>query len=227
MKYFNKSLKKVGNIIMGMNISEIIKAILNFDEYIYMIINQWGRVTYLILFILIFAEAGLIILTFLPGDSLLFLSGTLASVKLLNFYLIVLIFCVAVIVGDTTNYYIGKFFGKRILHKENPRFFKKEYVEKAHNFYEKHGKLAIIMGRFIPVVRSFVSFVAGIGEMEFLKFISYAAIGGILRVVLFLFAGYYFGNLEIVRNNLGKAIMVVTCITMIPAVVGFIRQKRK
>ncbi len=212
---------------MGMNISRIINTVSNFEEFIHIIINQCGRATYLILFILIFAEAGLIVLTFLPGDSLIFLSGTLASVRILNFYLILFIFCVAVIVGDTINYYIGKFFGKRILHKENPRFFKKEYVEKAHDFYERHGRLAIIMGRFIPVVRSFVSFVAGIGEMEFIRFISYAAIGGILRVALFLFTGYYFGNLEIVRNNLGKAIMVVTCITMIPAVVGFIKQKWK
>lgn len=209
-----------------MDISKIIHSILNFEDYIYMVVNQYGVITYLILFIIIFAEAGLIIFTFLPGDSLLFLSGTLSSIGFLNVYATFLTFCAAVLVGDTINYYLGKFFGKRILHKESPRFFKKDYVLKAHNFYEKHGKLAIIMGRFIPVVRSFVSFVAGIGAMEFSKFILYASIGGLLRVIVLLFAGFFFGNLQIVRDNLEEAIFIVTCITMMPAFVGVIRQKR-
>lgn len=212
---------------MEMSITEFVNYILNFEEFIYTVIGQCGSITYLILFIIIFAEAGLIVLTFLPGDSLLFLSGTLSSIGLLNIHLTFLIFCTAVLVGDTINYYIGKFFGKRILHKENPRFFKKEYVDKAHDFYEKHGKVAIIMGRFIPVVRSFVAFVAGLGTMSFSKFISYASIGGILRVIVFLYAGYYFGNLQIVRDNLERAILLVTCITMLPAIVGLLRKRNK
>jgi membrane-associated protein len=223
---FNKGLR-IWRVTMEMNISKFISSVLNFEEFIYMVINQYGIITYLILFTIIFAEAGLIIFVFLPGDSLLFLSGTLSSIGFLNVHVTFLIFCAAVLVGDTINYYIGKFFGKRILHKENHRFLKKDYVDKAHNFYQKHGRLAIIMGRFIPVVRSFVAFVAGLGAMEFSRFILYASIGGILRVILFLFAGYYFGNLQIVRDNLEKAIFLVTCITMIPAVIGFIRQKSK
>ena len=210
-----------------MEMSKFINNILNFEEYIYTIVNQYGSITYLILFIIIFAEAGLIILTFLPGDSLIFLTGTLSSIGILNIYLNLLVFFAAVLVGDTINYYIGKFFGKRILNKENPRFFKKEYVDKAHIFYEKHGKVAMIMGRFIPVVRGFVAFVAGLGTMSFSRFITYAFMGGVLRVIVFLYAGYYFGNLQIVRDNLEKAIFLVTCITMLPAIVGFIKQKIK
>lgn len=210
---------------MSVELGKILNVLLNLDKYLFNIVNQNVTITYVILFVIIFSEAGLIITSFLPGDSLIFVTGTLTAMKLLNLPLIFVVLYGAVILGDTINYYIGKFLGRKILGKESSRFIRREHIEKAHIFYDKHGKLAVIMGRFIPVVRSFVAFVAGLGAMDFPRLIGYAAIGGLLRVFVFLFAGYYFGSLQIVRNNLEVAIVVVATISMSPAIVGIIKQR--
>lgn len=198
----------------------------NFETYLKVSINQYGAYTYLLLFFVVFLEAASIITSFLPGDSLIFITGTLASIKALDIGITLGVLWGAVIVGDAINYYIGKLLGRKILSIKENRFFKKESIEKAHIFYENHGRVAIIMGRFIPIVRSFIAFVAGFSSMNFYKFMLYAAVGGMLRICVFLFVGYFFGSLQIVRNNLEVAIMIVASVTMLPALVGFIRGKQ-
>ncbi|QGU96354.1 hypothetical protein GOM49_15760 [Clostridium bovifaecis] len=198
----------------------------NFETYLRVAVNQYGAYTYLLLFFLVFLEAASIITSFLPGDSLIFVTGTLASIKALNVSVTLGVLWGAVIVGDAINYCIGKLLGKKILSMKENRFFKKESIEKAHLFYEHHGRVAIIMGRFIPIVRSFIAFVAGLSSMNFYKFMVYASIGGILRICIFLFVGYFFGSLKIVRDNLEFAIMIVAAVTMLPAIIGFVRGKQ-
>jgi len=212
---------------MLLDFGQLMPFMVNFDKYLYKIINQNTFLAYLIVFLIVFSEVGLIIMTFLPGDSLIFVTGALTSLGLLNLPLVFIMLCSAVVLGDSVCYSIGKYLGKRIMKKEQNRFFKKEYIKEAHEFYEKHGKVAIIMGRFIPVIRSFVAFVAGIGSMSFYRLILYSAIGGILRVSAYLFGGYYFGSFEIVRKNLVFAIMLVSIFAMLPAVVGIIKQGAK
>lgn len=206
---------------------EFIHIASNFEDYLSLVVNRYGIYTYILLFLMIFLEAASIITSFLPGDSLIFIVGTLASIKLLNLPIILVILWAAIIVGDAINYYIGKLLGKKIMNKGDKWFFKKESIGKARTFYENHGKMAIIMGRFIPIVRSFIAFVAGLSSMKFYKFLVYAAIGSFLRICLFLFGGYYFGRIDIVKNNLDKAVMIVAAITMLPAIAGIIKSKQK
>lgn len=210
---------------MALDLKGLLPILMNLDQYLYRIVNENSFLAYITVFFIVFSEAGLIIFTFLPGDSLIFVTGALASVKLLSLPLVFTLLLAAVIAGDMINYSIGKFLGKKIMKKKNTRFFKKEYMEKAHNFYERHGRVAIIMGRFLPVIRSFVSFAAGVGTMSFRKLVLYSSIGGLLRISLYLMGGYYFGSLQIVRRNLVIAIMIVTMVTMLPVVFGFIKQK--
>jgi membrane-associated protein len=206
---------------------EFLYIVSHFEDYISIAIHRFGAYTYILLFFVIFLEAASIITSFLPGDSLIFVTGTLASIKLINIIIIFIVLCAAVIAGDIVNYYVGKILGRKILRSKDNKVFKKESIERAHMFYENYGRVAIIMGRFIPIVRSFIAFVAGITSMNLYKFMGYAIIGGILRIFVFLFAGYYFGTLKIVRDNLEFAIVIVATITIIPAIVGFIKGRIK
>lgn len=209
----------------------ILYIILNFEEYLTIVLQQYSLHTYFLVFLIIFLEAASIVTSFLPGDSLIFVTGTVASVNLINVLVTFIILCIAVLLGDAINFYVGKLLGKKLLKAGDGRFFKREYIIKAHEFYENHGKSAVIMGRFIPVVRSFIAFVAGFSSMNFYNFIAYATIGSILRVCLVLFSGYFFGSLQIVRDNFEIAIISVALITTIPALIGIIKsalnKKRK
>jgi membrane-associated protein len=207
-----------------------IDLILHMDKYLAQIIHDYGTWTYLFLFFVIFMETGFVITPFLPGDSLLFAAGTFASPALalaggkppLNIWLVWLLLCIAAVLGDTVNYWIGHAIGPRAFSGEI-RFLKKEYLDRTHAFYEKYGGVTIIIARFIPIIRTFAPFVAGVGEMTYGKFISFNVIGGIAWVSLFTFGGYFFGNLSFVKENFSFVILAIIFISVLPAIIEFIR----
>lgn len=183
--------------------------------------------TYAILFAIIFCETGLVITPFLPGDSLLFAAGSFAAVGALNEMWLFWLLSLAAFLGDTVNYWIGAYIGPKVFHKEHVRFLNKEYLNRAHQFYEKYGGKTIIIARFVPIIRTFAPFVAGIGKMTYWRFISYNIFGGILWVASFVFAGYYFGNIPLVKNNFTFVIFAIIIISVIPAVVEYFRHRKK
>lgn len=204
---------------------DLIGIILHLDTYLSAIIRDYGIWVYLILFLIIFLETGLVVTPFLPGDSLLFVAGTLAAAGLLDFAWLFIIFAVAAIVGDAVNYWIGHHFSKRVLEKGKIRFVKKEHLERAYHFYEKHGGKTIILARFLPFIRTFAPFVAGIVKMKYRKFASYNVTGGLLWVAIFLTAGYFFGNIPIVKDNLGLVVIGIVGITVVAGLAGFLKHK--
>ena len=208
-------------------IKDVIDVFLHLDQYLSVIIQSYGLLTYLILFIIIFAETGLVVMPFLPGDSLLFAAGAFAATGALDIKLLLATLSIAALLGDTVNYTMGKFVGKKIYEQETVKFIKKEHLLKTHRFYEKHGAVTIIIARFIPIIRTFAPFVAGIGEMRYLKFMSYNISGGLLWVFLFVAGGYFFGNLPVVKNNFSLFIMAVILISVMPVIIGFFRESSK
>ncbi|MBU3128906.1 VTT domain-containing protein [Clostridium tagluense] len=211
---------------MGILIN-IINALMHIDKYLALIIQQYGILTYVILFLIIFIETGLVVMPILPGDSMLFAAGALAGIGSMNIFTLLLVVYLAAILGDTANYHIGKKIGKKILEKEEVRFINKEYLKKAQEFYEKHGSLTIVIARFIPIIRTFAPFVAGISEMNYSKFIPYNMIGGGIWVSLFLGMGYFFGNLSFVKNHFSYVLIAIIIISLLPGAVVFIKEKRK
>jgi len=203
-----------------------IEFVLHMDEQLPIIVNSIGGWTYLALFIVIFIETGVVIMPFLPGDSLLFAAGAVAALPHtnLNTFLLFLLMATAAILGDTVNYWIGHFFGPKVFTTES-RWFKKEYLERTQAFYEKHGGKTIFLARFIPIIRTFAPFVAGIGRMRYGYFISYNVFGGMVWTGLFLGAGHFFGNLPIVKNNFSLVIIAIIVISVIPAVVEYVKGK--
>ncbi len=204
--------------------NKFIDIILHLDKYLGQIISQYGTFTYFILFMIIFLETGLVFTPFLPGDSLLFVAGTFAAKGFMNIFLLFLVLTIAAILGDTLNYFIGIYFGEKIFSKT--KFVKKEYLDKTKLFYDKHGNKTIILARFIPMVRTFAPFVAGIGRMNYLNFLSYNIIGGILWVGIFVFGGYFFGNIKFVSDNLTYFIIGIIIISVIPALIGIFKKSR-
>jgi len=204
----------------------LIDIILHMDKYLGQIIQEYGTWTYLLLFFVIFIETGVVIFPFLPGDSLLFAAGTFAGLGYLNIGILFVLLSVAAIAGDTVNYWIGHAIGPRAF-SGNIRFLKKEYMDRTHAFYEKHGGKTIIIARFIPIIRTFAPFVAGVGEMTYGKFISYNVIGGVAWVALFTFGGYFFGNLPIVQENFSFVILAIIFISVLPGIIEFIRGRMK
>ncbi|MFT5872079.1 MAG: membrane-associated protein [Clostridium sp.] len=212
----------------NMDISiNFINGIMHIDKYLALLIQQYGVLTYAILFLIIFIETGLVFMPFLPGDSMLFAAGALAGIGSMNIFTLLVVVYFAAVLGDTTNYHIGKKIGKKILEKEEVRFINKEHLKKAQKFYEKHGSMAIIIGRFIPIIRTFVPFVAGIGEMNYSKFIPYNMLGGGLWVSLFLGGGYFFGNLSFIKNHFSYMLIAIIISSLLPVVIVFIKEKRK
>lgn len=205
--------------------SNIIDIFLHLDKHLSLYMNEYGVFIYLILFVIIFCETGLVIMPFLPGDSLIFATGALAaagSIKLLPIYLI---FCVAAIAGDTINYTIGHFLGDRVSARENIRFIKNEYLERTTAFFERHGSATIILARFVPIIRTFAPFVAGVGTMPYHKFISYNALGGLLWVSIALFAGFFFGNIPIVKDNFSIVVLGIVIVSLLPILFTYFRSK--
>jgi len=207
-------------------ISYLIDLFLHLDKYIAEIIQQYGTLTYIILFAVIFAETGLVFTPFLPGDSLLFAVGAFAAKGAFDVHLLFILLTIAAIIGDTVNYWIGHYFGPKVF-SMNIRFLKKEYLEKTQQFYEKHGGKTIIIARFIPIIRTFAPFVAGVGSMNYSKFIQYNVIGAIVWCASFIYAGYFFGNLEFVKNNFSVIVLAIIIISVLPGVIEILRNRKK
>ncbi len=207
-------------------LSSFISIILHLDVYLNQIVLQYKSTTYAILFLIIFLETGLVAMPFLPGDSLLFAAGAISVLGTLNPIWLVVLLSTAAILGDTTNYWIGRHVGGKLYSMEM-RFIKKEHLDKTQQFYEKHGGKTIIIARFIPIIRTFAPFVAGIGNMNYLRFLSFNMIGGILWVVLFIFVGYYFGNIPIIKQNFTLVILAIIVISLMPTILEFVKHRRK
>ncbi len=207
----------------------IIDFILHIDKHLADLVAMYGIWIYAILFLIIFCETGLVVAPFLPGDSLLFVAGTLASLPTnnVNIHLLAVILICAAILGDGLNYFIGRFFGEKLFSNPNSKIFRQSYLEKTHVFYEKHGGKTIILARFVPIVRTFAPFVAGMGKMSYTHFASYNVIGGIVWVSIFLYAGHFFGSLDFVQQNLKLLIVVIIFISILPGVFEVVRNKVK
>jgi membrane-associated protein len=204
----------------------LIDFVLHLDKHLNTVIQNFGIWTYLILFLIIFMETGLVVTPFLPGDSLLFAAGAFAALGSLNVVVLFLLLAGAAILGDTVNYWIGHFIGPRAF-SGNIRFLKKEYLDRTHAFYEKHGGKTIILARFIPIIRTFAPFVAGIGAMTYSRFILYNVVGGVAWVALFVFGGYFFGNLPMVKDNFTLVILAIILISVMPGVIEFLRERAR
>jgi membrane-associated protein len=206
-------------------ITSLIDLFLHLDKHLNILIQDYGLWTYLILFIVIFCETGLVVTPILPGDSLLFAAGAFAASGVLNPLWLFGLLAIAAVAGDTVNYWIGNWVGPKIFHQEEVRFLKKEYLIRTHEFYERHGGKTIIIARFIPIIRTFAPFVAGIGQMTYFRFISYNVIGGIAWIALFVYGGYFFGNLPLVKRNFTLVIMAIIFISILPGIIEFFRQR--
>ena len=205
-----------------------IHFVLHMDEQLPIIIGQIGGWTYLVLFVVIFIETGVVIMPFLPGDSLLFAAGAVAANPEtgLNNWVLFGLLATAAVLGDTANYWIGHFIGPKVFTQES-RFLKKEHLDRTHAFYQKHGGKTIFLARFIPIIRTFAPFVAGIGKMNYGYFISYNIVGGIVWTGLFLTAGHFFGNLPVVKENFSLVIIAIIVISVLPAVFEYIKGRRE
>lgn len=209
-------------------VSAIIDFILHIDKHLVEIVNDYQTWTYLILFLIIFAETGLVVTPFLPGDSLLFAAGAIVAKPDtdLNIFVMCGLLIIAAILGDLVNYHIGKYVGPKAFSGKY-KLLKKEYLERTQSFYLKHGGKTIIYARFIPIVRTFAPFVAGIGTMTYSKFASFNIVGGLIWVSAFLFLGYYFGGLPLIKNNFTYVIFAIIILSVLPAIVEMLRGKNK
>jgi membrane-associated protein len=208
-------------------IKKIIDIALHLDRYLSAIIQQYGLWTYAILFVVIFIETGFVVMPFLPGDSLLFAAGTFAALKALKIGWLIVGLSAAAIIGDTVNYWVGHHLGPKVFSREDARFLKKEYLERTHAFYEKHGGKTIIIARFVPIIRSFAPFVAGVGRMSYGRFQAFKVIGGVGWVVLLTGAGYFFGAIPLVKNNYSIAVLAIIAISTVPIAVEYLRHRKR
>ena len=198
---------------------------LHLDKHLAEVIAQYGVWTYFILFAVIFLETGVVATPFLPGDSLLFAAGTFAALGSLDVGLLMLLLSIAAILGDTLNYWIGRKVGPRVFN-EKVRFLRREHLERTRVFYERHGGKTIIIARFVPIVRTFAPFVAGVGTMQYGRFLAYNVVGGIVWVVLFVLGGYLFGNIPVVKENFTIVILAIIVVSLLPLVVEWVRHRR-
>lgn len=201
--------------------TQVVDIFLHLDKHLGDVISQYGTLTYLILFAIIFCETGLVVTPFLPGDSLLFAAGAFAALGSLDLMTLLLVLYAAPILGDSTNYWIGRFVGPRVF----GRFVKQDYLDKTHAFYEKHGGKTVIIARFMPIFRTFAPFVAGIGAMNYPKFLTYSVLGTLLWITVCVVAGYFFGNIPFVKQNFSLVIFAIIGISILPMVVHLVRER--
>lgn len=204
---------------------QLIDFLLHCNQYIRQFIQEYGNFIYPILFIIIFCETGLVFLPFLPGDSLIFAAGTFAAIGKMNFWLLIIIIIMSAILGDTVNYEIGKHFGKKILNNKKFKLIKDENLKKAEDLVKQYGGTAVLLARFMPIIRTIVPFVVGMGELHYPKFIKYNAIGGIVWVSLFLTMGYLFGNIEAVQEHFTLIIIAIVILSLLPILITYIKNK--
>jgi len=208
-------------------IAQLIDLFLHLDAHLYELVSAYGPWVYLILFLVVFAETGLVVTPFLPGDSLLFATGAIAATGALDPNAVVGLLLVAAVLGDATNYWIGHYVGPKVFTRQKSWFFNPEHLHRTHAFYEKHGGKTIIIARFVPIIRTFAPFVAGIGEMSYRRFFSFNVVGALLWVPGLVYAGYFFGNLPIVKQNFSLVILAIIGLSVLPMVVEFVRHWRE
>ncbi len=201
--------------------------IFHFDKYLMYVVDHFGLWSYLILFAVIFAETGFVVTPFLPGDSLLFLIGAFSAAGAFHPLMVLVILILAAILGDSANYTIGRYFGKKLIDAKNSRLINKEYLGKTHNFFKKYGGKTIILARFVPIIRTFAPFVAGFIRMDYAKFVIYNVVGGILWVVIFVMGGFYFGNIPAVKENLSFVMLIIIFVSILPAIIELIKAKKR
>ena len=207
-------------------LSYLIEFVLHLDRHLHELVLHYGTWVYGILFLIIFAETGLVIMPLLPGDSLLFAAGAVAATGGLDPHLLVILLIIAAISGDTVNYWIGHYVGPRVFSQTHSRWFNPQHLQRTHRFYQKHGGKTVILARFLPIIRTFAPFVAGVGAMGYLRFLMYSMIGGIIWVSSFVYMGYFFGNLPIVKKNFTLLILAIIFISLLPLVIEFFKHRR-
>lgn len=205
-------------------IGTFVQYFLHLDQHLGQVIEAYGFWTYLILFVIIFCETGLVVTPILPGDSLLFAAGTFAAIGALRPEVLFLLLGLAAVAGDSVNYSIGYTIGPRVF-KEDYRYLKREYLERTHEFYERHGGKTIIIARFMPIIRTFAPFVAGVGAMTYPRFLAYNVIGGVAWIGLFVYGGYFFGNIPVVKRNFTLVIMGIIIVSILPGIIEFVRHR--
>jgi len=207
-------------------LSGFLDIVLHLDAHLLALVQEYGVWVYAILFVIIFAETGLVVAPFLPGDSLLFVTGALCGMGSLQLEILMPLLIVAAFSGDNTNYWVGRLLGLRLLNHASQKLIKHEHLEKTHLFFDKHGGKTIIFARFLPIIRTFAPFVAGIGTMNYRSFVMFSAIGGVAWIGGLTIAGYFFGNIPIIKNNLTLMILAIIVISFIPAILEFIKHRR-
>ncbi len=207
------------------NFSELLNIFLHLDHYLSEIIQNYGTLTYALLFLIVFCETGLVVLPFLPGDSLLFAAGTFAALGDLNWGILYGSLLIAAVLGDSVNYEVGRYFGPKIARHEKLKFINKAHIEKTQQFYDKYGAKTIIIARFVPIVRTFAPFVAGIGSMSYQRFLQFNVVGAVAWVAICLAGGYLFGNIPAVKNNFSIVVLGIVFVSILPAVIEVIRHK--
>lgn len=208
-------------------IAALLDLVLHLDKHLLQLAQDYGTWVYLILFLIIFCETGLVVTPFLPGDSLLFVTGALAATGILALDSVMLLLVGASLSGDNTNYWIGRHFGPKVFNNERSRLLNPRHLEQTHQFYQRHGGKTIILARFFPIIRTFAPFVAGIGKMDYRQFVPFSLLGGISWVGSLVLAGYFFGNIPIVKNNLTLMIFGIILISLLPGIISFIRHRAK
>lgn len=206
-------------------LASFIDIVLHLDKHLQMLVQNYGTWVYLILFVIVFCETGLVVTPFLPGDSLLFVAGALAAAGGMNVHLLVVLLIIAAILGDAVNYSVGRYLGPKVFHDEGSRFLNRAYLKKAHEFYERHGGKTIIIARFIPIIRTYAPFVAGIGSMPYPRFAMFNVVGAVIWVVSLAYAGFFFGNIPWVKSNLSLVIITIIILSILPAIAEVLRQK--
>ena len=204
----------------------MIDLLLHADEYLALWATNYGLIVYGILFLIIFAETGLVVLPFLPGDSILFISGTVVATAGLNVHVLVAVLIVAAVLGDTVNYSVGHFIGPRVFDRPDSRWLKQDHLRRTQAFYDRYGGVTIIIGRFVPIIRTFAPFLAGVAGMTYRRFLSYNVIGGVAWISSLVYAGYLFGNIPWVKDNLTFIVIAIVVVSLIPAVTTFIGERR-
>lgn len=205
------------------NTLELVDFVLHIDSHLAEIVQDYGQWTYLLIFLIIFSETGFVVTPFLPGDSLLFVIGSLAANGVFSLELVCITLLVAAVGGNTLNYYIGRYIGRKAFDIKNSRFIKQEHLLRTEAFYQRYGGITIVISRFMPIIRTFAPFVAGIGRMSFSRFMSFNLLGGMLWVLLLVYGGYFFGNIPLVKNNFGLVMIIIIGVSLIPALMGLLR----
>lgn len=207
-------------------LTTIFYSLLSLDQTLSTIAVQYGPWLYALLFAIIFAETGLVVMPFLPGDSILFIAGTVVAIAGLNVHLLVMLLIVAAIVGDSLNYAIGNYIGPRVFDKQDSRWFRQEHLRRTQAFYDKYGGVTIIIGRFIPIVRTFAPFLAGVAGMTYRRFLSFNVVGAVLWIASLVYAGYLFGNIPWVKDNLSLIVVGIIVVSLLPALATFLRERK-